>query len=252
MTAELVLSQRVGAVMHVTLNRPEVRNAINPDVAESLALAVEAAAADEAIRVLRLAGAGVSFCAGGDADYKGGVDNWAPIAHVFHAIRDCPKPVVARVQRHAIGFGCTLALLADFVVAGSDARLHFPFIQMGLVPEGTREISHRLPPAVARSFVLLGEPLSGEEAQSWGLIYRAVEPDVLDEAVADLEARLLEVPTPAMARAKQGLLYAEEHTAVESFEMDRVNQSELRNAPGYAEFRAEYFRRKGVGRRRNS
>jgi enoyl-CoA hydratase/carnithine racemase len=244
----VVLSAMRDGVLTVTLNRPEVRNALIPEVNNVLAEFFESAAADTAVRAAVLAGNGKSFCAGGDARFKNAdfPTGWAAFERAVTALTSFPKPLVIRVQGHAIGAGCTLALLGDFVVAGDDAVFRFPFVHMGLVPEGTHVVTQLVSPVVARSFVLLGEPLTGAEAASVGLIHQAVPAGGLDQAVREIIGKVLALPDVAIERVKAGLALAGRAGFEETLEWERVAQAELRALPGSEEIRADYFRGRNV------
>jgi 2-(1,2-epoxy-1,2-dihydrophenyl)acetyl-CoA isomerase len=238
-------------VLTVTLNRPEVRNALIPQVNNLLTESLESAATDPGVRVVVLAGAGKSFCAGGDARFTN-VDfptGWAPLERSVKAMASFPKPLVVRVQGHAIGFGCTLALLGDFIVAEDDATFLFPFVHMGLVTEGVHMVARLVRPVVARSFVLLGEPLTGAEAAAVGLIYRAVPAGSLDQAVSEIVRKILAIPSFVIERVKAGLTYAGDASMDEMLEWERIAQAELRAMPGSEQHLAAYFRARGVARK---
>jgi len=240
----VVLSAVQDGVLTVTLNRPEVRNALIPDVSNLLAEAFESAATNPAVRAAVLAGTGKSFCAGGDARFKNAdfPTGWAAFERSVTALTSFPKPLVIRVQGHAIGAGCTLALLGDFVVAEDDAIFRFPFVHMGLVPEGAYVVTQLVRPVVARSFVLLGEPLTGAEAASVGLIHQAVPTGSLDQAVGEIVGKVLALPGVAIEQVKAGLALAGRAGFEETLEWERVAQAELRALPGSEELRADYFR----------
>jgi enoyl-CoA hydratase/carnithine racemase len=250
-TGSVVTTQIRNGVLEITLNRPEVRNAIVPEVLDLLTQAFESANHDENVRLLILSGAGVSFSSGGDANYKGPSFKygWEFAERAVLTINACPKPVIAKVRGHAIGFGCSLALLADFVVATSDTRFHFPFVHMGLVPEGIKTVTRLLGKVAARSYILLGQPLTGAEAEAAGLIYRAVASDELDSAVDDLTRQLLALPTHAYGPVKQALAFSETHTLKETLDWEMEQQSTIRSSPEFEAFRTAYFSNVGVKRR---
>jgi enoyl-CoA hydratase/carnithine racemase len=244
----VLLTGVTDGVMTITLNRPRVRNALIPEVMHRLADAVTAATADPAVRLVLLAGAGKSFCAGGDAKFPNAdfATGWAAFERSVTALRGCPKVTLAKVQGHAIGAGCTLALLADFVLAEEPALFRFPFVAMGLVPEGMHIVARLLRPVAAKRFVLLGESLTGGQAAAAGLIHAAVPPGDLDQATDRLIEQVLALPDPSVLRIKSGLEHAYRSTAEESLEWERRNQAELRVEPGNEQFREQYFGRRGI------
>lgn len=250
MTAEdaVLLTGMRDGVMTITLNRPRVRNALIPELMHRLADAVTAASADPQVRLVLLTGAGQSFCAGGDAKFPNSdfATGWAAFEGLVTAVRACPKMIVAKVQGHAIGAGCTLALLADFVLAEEPAVFRFPFVAMGLVPEGMHIVARLLRPVAANRFVLLGEPLTGGQAAAAGLIHAAVPPGDLDQAADRLISQVLALPEPALVRIKSGLEHAYRSSAEDSLEWEHQNQAELRVEPGNEDFRTEYFGQRGI------
>jgi 2-(1,2-epoxy-1,2-dihydrophenyl)acetyl-CoA isomerase len=142
-------------------------------------------------------------------------------------------PVVCRVQGWAAGIGCQLALAADFAVAATDARLWEPFSERGFTPDsGATWLLPRLAGvARARRMLLLGEPVSGEQAAEWGLVHEAVPPDALDAAVEALTQRLAAGPTVALGLTKH-LLHAGattplgDHLQAEAFALELSSRSE--------------------------
>lgn len=248
MSAAPVMQSRNGAVLTITLNRPEVRNALRPDMFTLLADMFAAAAADSSVAVVQFTGAGVSFSAGGDAKARpeNFDDGWRELTRLVLGMESMRKPVIAKVRGHAIGIGLTLALLADFVIAAADTKFHYPFAHMGLVPEGTRVATRLMTPALARSFVTLGEPMTAAAAAAAGVIHRAVPEGELDASVAELTNKLLALPPGAFANSKQALQIAAAGDLAASLDWERRTQAAIRSSPGYAEFRAAFFHKAGV------
>src|ERR1700687_1399251 len=134
---DCLISEHHGAVVALTLNRTNKRNAINSDMFDALTAALEEAAADIGIRALVLTGAGGTFSAGIDlsvlSEPRG--RRVRPSNAFLHALAEFPKPLIAAVDGHAIGVGFSLALLCDLVYAATTALFRAPFLPMGLVPE---------------------------------------------------------------------------------------------------------------------
>lgn len=207
-----------GAVLRLTLDRPEKRNALDDLMTAGLIDAVDAAGRDESVRVIVLAGTGDHFCGGADivARNAGGRD--APRPRVGSIQRRLPSqahrlvplllsvqtPVVCRVQGWAAGIGFHLALAADFTLAAVDARFWEPFGERGFTPDsGATWLLPRLVGLVrARELLLLGRPLNGSEAAEWGVVHRAVPPVGLDDEVEALTERLAAGPTVALGLTK--------------------------------------------------
>jgi len=209
----VVLDNPAPRVRRIRIDRPDARNAIDDAVRAALLAAVGDAADDAAVRAVMIGGAGGLFCAGGDLPSLIGLDREAALARmrsghaVVSAIWSCPKPVVAAVERFAIGAGAGLALLADEIVMGNSAIFAFPFLRLGLVPDWGLMGSLRLRAgwAAAGRIVRQGQPVKGEEAMSLGLADRlADDAAVMDEAIA-AAVRMADQAPAAFARFKQAM-----------------------------------------------
>ncbi len=184
-------------VATVTLNRPERRNAIGPQMANELLWAFADAADDASVRAIVLTGAGKAFCAGGDfQQMTAGADADAlphrgDYADLLLAMTRSPKPIVARVNGHAMGGGLGLVAASTFALASTDAQLGTPEIDVGLFPMMIMAVLARLVPRRRLlEMMLLGERMSADEAARVGLVSRAVAPGELDAAVAALCAKV--------------------------------------------------------------
>lgn len=190
-------------VATITINRPERRNALNPDTINELIYALELARDDAAVRVVVLTGAGTVFCAGGDlasmgqkkpADYD--VPQRGGFVELNLALRELGKPSIARVNGHAMGGGLGLALACDFTVASETAKFGTPEIDVGLFPMMIMaQIFRCVPKKRGLKMVLLGERLSAGEALEIGMATQVVAPEALDQAVGEL-ARALASKSP--------------------------------------------------------
>lgn len=180
----------VDGVVQVTLNRPERRNAIGPQMVSELLYAHEDAVGDETVRSIVITGAGKAFCAGGDfSQMTGGADTGdLPIKGDYKdlllALVRTNKPVIARVNGHAMGGGLGLVAASTFAVASTGARLGTPEINVGLFPFMILAVLERVMPRRRLVRMLLGgERLDAEEAARVGLVDEAVPPEGLDAAV---------------------------------------------------------------------
>lgn len=182
----------------ITIDRPERRNAINPAVVRSIAGHLVEAAADDSVRVVVLTGAGdKAFCAGGDL---GGMTDGSPaqqhgvraeIGDLFQQIRTLPKPVVARVNGHALAGGFGLMLACDLVVAVESAQMGMPEIDIGLWPFMITAVVQRdLPRKLALELMLTGKRIDGSEGARWGFVNEVVPADGLDPAIDALVENL--------------------------------------------------------------
>jgi len=184
-----------GAAAWVTIDREEHRNALSPGVVSGLLEAVSRAGDDEAARVVVLTGAGErAFCAGGDI---GGMapdgsrvaqhDTRGALAALFRAMQDCPKPIVARVNGHALAGGFGLMLACDLAVATEDAEFGTPEVNLGLWPHMISAVIQRnVPRKVALEMMLTGRRVAAAEAERWGMVNRVVPRAGLDDAVSSL------------------------------------------------------------------
>lgn len=192
---EQVLYETRNASAWVTINRPDQRNALNPAVIEGLLDALERSAADDSIRSMVLTGAGDrAFCAGADLGGMlpagGRVQEHlrrGRIGDLLAALPKHPKPVVARVNGHALAGGFGLMLACDLVVAADDSEFGTPEINLGLWPFMISAVIRRnLPRKIALEMMLTGRRVPAAEAERWGMINRVVPMPELDGAVGEL------------------------------------------------------------------
>ena len=212
-----VVVERHEGVFEITLNRPEILNAVNREVIAALAAAVAEAAEDRTTRVVLLRGAGTHFCAGGDVTMFAELIRLAPaerqqalyrIVDTLHPLlvrmRHMPKPVVAAVQGAAAGFGLSLVLAADLALAAEDAGFTSGYIHLGTSPDGgmTATLSRVVGLKQAAELMLLGDRFDARRALELGLVNRVVPADALAAEAAGLAARLVAGPTYAYGRTK--------------------------------------------------
>jgi 2-(1,2-epoxy-1,2-dihydrophenyl)acetyl-CoA isomerase len=208
---------RDGAVLRVTLDRVDRRNAIDDAMMHGLVDTFTAAATDDAVRVIVLAGAGAHFCGGADIVARnapkdaarpraGAIQRRLPTQahHLIPLVCEVQVPVVCRVQGVAAGIGFSLALAADFTIAADDARFWEPFAQRGFSADSgaTWLLPRRVGEVRARELLMLGRELSGSDAAAWGAVHAALPAAELDGAVADLAERLASGPTVTLGLMK--------------------------------------------------
>ena len=194
------------------------------------------ATTDDSLRAIHIRGAGGDFCAGVDwvasnsADRRprtGDLVRRIPQTanRVIELIHGVQLPVVCSVRGWAVGFGCNLALAADFTIAVDDAVFWEPFIGRGFSPDsGSTWLLPRLVGlARAREMLLLGEKVSGSDAAGWGLIHRSVSATDLDDATDKLLTRLAAGPTVAIGLAKQAINYAAHATLGQAMTQELFN-----------------------------
>jgi enoyl-CoA hydratase len=207
--------ERAEGVTTVTIDRPEARNALNHDLHEELGSIFTDLDRDPATDVIVLSGSGGAFCAGGDLDWIR--EQWSnlPVSaaasrtsrRIQASLLDLEKPIVAKVRGPAIGLGCSLAVLCDFVYATPDAVFADPHVRVGLVAgDGGALVWPQLVGfARARRYLLTGDPLSGSEAAEIGLITEAVPDEQLDAVVEAMARRLARGATYAIRFTKSAI-----------------------------------------------
>jgi len=217
---ETILFEVEDGVATLTLNRPERLNSFNDRMHDELrqALArVRAGRADGSVRVLVLTGAGRGFCAGQDLSDRnvapGGeaVDLGASVEKNYKplvlALRALELPVIAAVNGVAAGAGANIALACDLVFAARSASFIQAFCKLGLIPDtgGTWILPRLLGPARAMGLALLGDKVSAEQAEAWGMIWKCVNDEVLLPTVQALAAQLAQGPTFGFAQTKKAI-----------------------------------------------
>lgn len=192
---------RKGRLLVMTLNRPDAMNAVNLELHDDLADAMWFAAGDTGSDVLLITGAGRAFSAGGDLDHISRnaaephrFDHEARIAkRIVYTLLDIDKPVVCRMNGHAVGLGASLALLCDVIFAAEGAKIGDPHVGLGLVAgDGGAVIwAQRIGLARAKEYLFTGDLLTAQKAAEIGLINHCLPADQLDEAVYAFCDRLL-------------------------------------------------------------
>lgn len=256
--APSVLVEDRAAVRVITLNRPEVRNAIDLPLRHALADALEAADADARVRAIVLTGAGGAFCSGGDISTmrRAPRHETTPRAQaaqrVIRAIWHTPKPVVAAVEGPAFGAGAALALACDRVVTSVEATFATTFTGVGLAGDmGVfTSLPARIGPARARQMLMLGSRVGGAEAERIGLADRAVAPGTALESALEDAARLAAGPPLALGVIKQ-MLSGEPRHPLAVLDLEIRNQTMLWDTDDFAEGVAAFAekRRPEFGRR---
>ncbi|GAB4194305.1 MAG: 2-(1,2-epoxy-1,2-dihydrophenyl)acetyl-CoA isomerase PaaG [Thalassobaculales bacterium] len=209
--AELVQVEREGGICRITLNRPEVMNALNRTLRRELTAAL---VEGHRSRVIVLTGAGRGFCSGQDLNDASGLDEAGfeavlngEYVPMIRAVTEAPVPVIAAVNGVAAGAGANLALACDLVIAAESAVFIQAFTRIGLIPDagGTSFLPRRVGLQRAMGAALLGEPVPARQAADWGMIWEAVPDDRFAEVVAARATRLAQGPTGAYAALKQAL-----------------------------------------------
>lgn len=201
-------------VARISINRPEVHNAWNPEVVAALSAAVGSVSARPDIRVVVLTGEGKSFSAGGDLRWMRGILDLSSqqrrhdamrIGEVLAAIDACPKPVIARVNGPAIGGGFGLVCACDTAVSSDKAVFGLSEVRLGIIPAMISPfVVRRLGEARARAHFMVGhEPMTAAEALTLGLVHRVVAHEDIDAAVEREVLAALQAAPGAIAETKQ-------------------------------------------------
>jgi methylglutaconyl-CoA hydratase len=201
-----------GPVTHVTLNRPDVRNAFNEILIHELIAWAESVRAGGATRVAVLSGAGKVFCAGADLTWMSrmvgytreeNVRDARSLARMFQALNDVPVPLIGRVHGAAFGGGAGLAAVCDIVVAADDAAFGFTEAKLGILPAVISPFAvAKIGQSAARELFLTAARFSAARAYEIGLVHRVVPPAGLDAAIDALVGELLTSAPGALAGAK--------------------------------------------------
>ncbi len=236
-----------GGVLSITLNRPDKLNAFNPEMHQLLKAAFERARDESAVRAVLLTGAGRAFCAGQDLSERNVTPGAAPIDlavtigsyynPLVRRMRELPKPIVCAVNGVAAGAGANIALACDIVLAGRSASFLQSFSRIGLVPDsgGSYFLPRRVGAARAMGLALLGEKLSAEEAERWGLIWKAVDDAKLLEEARALAAKLAAGPTRGYGLVKKALQASEGNSLDAQLDLERDLQREAGFSEDYRE-----------------
>src|ERR1700742_1085044 len=224
MSNETVLQNLESGLLTITMNRPERRNALNPDMTLGLVAAARRAAEDHEVRAVLLKGAGGTFCVGGDV--KSMAEGRAPLPfeaklanlrrgmEVSRILHEMPKPVVAQVDGAAAGAGLSIALACDLRVASTSVKITTAFAKVGLSGDygGTYFLTKLLGSAKARELYLLSPILSGKEAFEAGLVSRVVPDADVEKVANEVAMQLAQGPAVTLGYMKKNLNNAENGT----------------------------------------
>ena len=207
-----VLLTREGPVATITINRPDIRNAIGPAVIAQLTQLFQVLSVDDT-RVVVLTGAGTAFSAGADIDWmrssrdlsmEQNIADAAAARTMFETVDSCLKPVVARVNGPALGGGVGLVACSDIAIATDTALFGFSEVRLGLIPAMISPyVLRSIGPGHARALFTSGRRFDAAEACRLGLVHEVVAPDALDDAVAATCSELLRAGPHAVAAAKR-------------------------------------------------
>lgn len=230
MNYDNILVETRGKVGLITLNRPKALNALSPDLMRELSQAVQALEADEQIGAIVITGNEKAFAAGADIKAMkewGYMDVYKSdfITAEWESVGRCRKPVIAAVAGFALGGGCELAMMCDFILAADTARFGQPEINLGVIPGagGTQRLPRFVGKSKAMEMVLLGQGryMDAQEAERCGLVSRIVPAaELVDEAVRTAQ-KIAELSLPIVMMAKESVNRAYESTLAEGVRFER-------------------------------
>jgi enoyl-CoA hydratase len=207
-----ILVETRGRVGRITLNRPKALNALNDALMDELGVAMLAFDADEAIGAMVITGSDKAFAAGADI---GAMRQWTYmdvfkseyISRNWETIKRVRKPVIAAVAGYALGGGCELAMMCDFIIAADNARFGQPEIKIGIIPGagGTQRLPRAVGKAKAMDLVLTARMMDAAEAERAGLVSRIVAADKLQEEALAAATTIAAHSLPAVMMAKEAI-----------------------------------------------
>ena len=231
----------------LTLNRPDKLNSFTQAMHLEVRAALSALQEDKSVRVLILTGAGRGFCAGQDLSDRAVVPGAKPVdlgdsveqfyAPLVMTLRSLPMPVICAVNGVAAGAGANLALACDIVLAAESASFIEAFCRLGLIPDtgGTWHLPRLVGMARATGLAMLGEKLSAQKAEQWGLIWRCVpDADLMTETMA-MATHFATAPTKGLAFTKKALQASYANTLPEQLKLEGAMMRELGNSHDYRE-----------------
>lgn len=253
MTVPPVLYGSGEGIATITLNRPDVLNALNDALMRAFGEALARAAADEAVRAVLVTGAGRGFSSGADlASVPPGpsLDLGELLRERYHpvilAMRSMPKAVICAVNGPAAGAGMSIALAGDIVLAARSASFVQAFARIGLVPDAgsTWLLPRCTGDARARALALLAEPIDAAAAERFGLVWKVFDDGELMPQARQLAARLAGQPPRAIALIKRALNESPAHELPAQLELEAALQSEAGRTEDFAEGVAAFLQRR--------
>lgn len=208
-----IRAEKVGAhLLRITLDRPQLRNALRTQTLAEIARALDAAETDAAIRAVILTGGPNVFAAGADINELAAHDAVSILTDArpkyWAAIRRFPKPVIAAVNGFCLGGGCELAMHADIIIAGEDSRFGQPEINLGIIPGagGTQRLTWAVGKSLAMRMVLTGEMIDSRTALAHSLVAEVCQPELTQERAQAVAEIIAGKPPLAVRAAKEAVL----------------------------------------------
>ena len=228
MVYEHIITESRGNVGLITINRPKVLNALSSDVMDEIGNAIDSFEGDSEIGAIVITGSEKAFAAGADisqminntfADaYQGNF-----ISRNWERVTQCRKPVIAAVAGYALGGGCELAMMCDFIIAGDNAQFGQPEILLGIIPGagGTQRLTRALGKSKAMDMCLTGRRMDAEEAERSGLVSRVVPVDELVDRVVEIAQGIADFSQLAASMVTETVDRAYETTLAEGILFER-------------------------------
>jgi 2-(1,2-epoxy-1,2-dihydrophenyl)acetyl-CoA isomerase len=252
MAYETIILDQSNGIARITLNRPDRLNSFTRAMHAELQAALDVATES---RVVILTGAGRGFCAGQDLNDRAvapgqAVDlgetveaSWNPL---IRRLATMPQPVIAKVNGVAAGAGANIALACDIVVAAKSAKFIQSFSALGLIPDsgGSWHLPRLVGQARALGLALTGEPITGEQAADWGLIWKAVDDEALNGEVDAIAAKLASLPPLGLAAIKAIIRSTGERTLDEELDVQRDEMRRLGFTEDYREGVAAFLEKR--------
>lgn len=227
MAYEMILAETRGAVGLIRLNRPQALNALNTQLITELTSALQAFDKDDAVGAIVLTGSEKAFAAGADIKEMQSLDFAEAFSRDFlsdwEGINAIRKPVIAAVSGFALGGGCELAMMCDFIIASDTAKFGQPEITLGIIPGmgGTQRLARFVGKAKAMDMVLTGRMMDALEAERSGLVSRVVAADALLDEALKAASRIAALSRPSVLMAKDSVNRAFESTLQEGLKYER-------------------------------
>jgi enoyl-CoA hydratase len=228
MAYEHILVETRGAVGLITLNRPDALNALCAALIVELGTALDAMEADDAIGAIVLTGSDKAFAAGADIKEMAGksyIDAYSAdfITVGWERVAACRKPIIAAVAGYALGGGCEMAMMCDFIIAADTARFGQPEITLGTIPGagGTQRLTRLVGKSKAMEMCLTGRMMDADEAERCGLVSRVVAADALLEDAIKTAAKIARMSLPIAMMVKESVNRAYESTLAEGIRFER-------------------------------
>ena len=256
MSYENILFTSADGIARLTLNRPDKLNSFTAAMHVEVRDALARVQADRSVRVLVLTGAGRGFCAGQDLSDRAVAPGSAPVdlgesiekyyGPLVRTLRSLPLPVICAVNGVAAGAGANIPLACDIVLAARSANFVEAFCKLGLIPDtgGTYFLPRLLGTARAMGLALLGDKLSAEQAEQWGLIWKCVDDDKLAQETDALARHFASAPTRGLARTKEAIHASRDNTFAAQLDLERDFMRELGSSDDYREGVAAFMEKR--------